>query len=160
MLDVVKLATLRAILVNGPFSAAADDLNLTQPAVSRQISLLERQVGTQLVRRSQRGVHATETGGFGSPNGSPDLYRKVQVNGTELRAAAPSDRVLRRTGHVDRIGVAVTTVCEGAGAICWPEPGADPGHRVVVHVRKDGPSAGPSVTRRARQLHQGTVRPR
>jgi Bacterial regulatory helix-turn-helix protein, lysR family len=105
MLDVVKLATLRAILVNGPFSAAADDLNLTQPAVSRQISLLERQVGTPLVRRSQRGVHATETGGFGSPNGSPDLYRKVQVNGTELRAAAPSDRVLRRTGHVDRIGV-------------------------------------------------------
>jgi DNA-binding transcriptional LysR family regulator len=62
MLDVGKLATLRAVLARGSFSAAAADLNLTQPAVSRQVSLLERQVGTQLVRRTQRGVYPTEAG--------------------------------------------------------------------------------------------------
>src|SRR5215210_5022972 len=62
MLDVGKLATLRAVLARGSFSAAAADLKLTQPAVSRQVSLLERQVGTQLVRRTQRGVHPTEAG--------------------------------------------------------------------------------------------------
>jgi DNA-binding transcriptional LysR family regulator len=64
MLDVGKLATLRAVVAHGSFSAAGHALNLTQPAVSRQVSLLERQVGTQLVRRTQQGVHATEAGGL------------------------------------------------------------------------------------------------
>jgi DNA-binding transcriptional LysR family regulator len=62
MLDVAKLATLRAVVAHGSFSAAGGALNLTQPAVSRQVSLLERRVGTQLVRRSQQGVVATEAG--------------------------------------------------------------------------------------------------
>jgi DNA-binding transcriptional LysR family regulator len=62
MYDVVKLATLRAVVVHGSFSAAGHALQLTQPAVSRQIALLERQVGTQLVRRSRRGILATEAG--------------------------------------------------------------------------------------------------
>src|SRR3982751_2351900 len=62
MLDVGKLATLQAVVAHGSFSAAGQALNLTQPAVSRQVSLLERQVGTQLVRRTQQGVHATEAG--------------------------------------------------------------------------------------------------
>jgi DNA-binding transcriptional LysR family regulator len=62
MLDLAKLATLRAVLEHGSFSAAAHALSLTQPAVSRQVSLLERQLGVQLVRRTQRGVHPTEAG--------------------------------------------------------------------------------------------------
>src|SRR5919107_1699438 len=62
MLDVGKLATLRAVVAHGSFSAAGHAVGLTQPAVSRQVSLLERQVGTQLVRRTQQGVHATEAG--------------------------------------------------------------------------------------------------
>jgi DNA-binding transcriptional LysR family regulator len=62
MLDVGKLATLRAVVAHGSFSAAAAELSLTQPAVSRQVSLLERQVGTQLVRRTRSGTHPTEAG--------------------------------------------------------------------------------------------------
>src|SRR3954468_17100360 len=62
MLDVGKLATLHAVVAHGSFSAAGQALILTQPAVSRQVSLLERQVGTQLVRRTQQGVHPTEAG--------------------------------------------------------------------------------------------------
>jgi DNA-binding transcriptional LysR family regulator len=62
MLDVGKLATLCAVVERGSFSAAAHALGLTQPAVSRQVSLLEQRVGTQLVRRTQQGVHATEAG--------------------------------------------------------------------------------------------------
>jgi DNA-binding transcriptional LysR family regulator len=62
MLDPGKLATLRAVVGQGSFSAAAETLQLTQPAVSRQVSLLERQLGTQLVRRSRKGIHATEAG--------------------------------------------------------------------------------------------------
>src|SRR5215211_2568425 len=62
MLDVAKLATLRAVVAHGSFSAAGHALNLTQPAVSRQVSLLEAAVGTQLVRRTQQGVLPTEAG--------------------------------------------------------------------------------------------------
>jgi DNA-binding transcriptional LysR family regulator len=62
MLDVDKLATLRVVLNCGSFSAAAHILHLTQPAVSRQISLLERRLGVELVRRTQRGVYPTEAG--------------------------------------------------------------------------------------------------
>lgn len=62
MLDVAKLATLRAVVDHGSFSAAGHALGLTQPAVSRQVSQLEQRVGTQLVRRTQQGVYATEAG--------------------------------------------------------------------------------------------------
>src|SRR4051794_22131806 len=62
MYDVVKLASLRAVVVHGSFSAAGHALQLTQPAVSRQIALLERQAGTQLIRRTPQGAIATEAG--------------------------------------------------------------------------------------------------
>src|SRR3954447_24443298 len=62
MLDVVKLATLREVIARGSFSAAGQALSLTQPAVSRQVSLLERRLGTQLVRRTRQGVLPTEAG--------------------------------------------------------------------------------------------------
>src|SRR3954447_16740141 len=62
MLDVTKLATLREVVERGSFSAAAARLNLTQPAVSRQVALLEQGLGLQLVRRTRQGVYATEAG--------------------------------------------------------------------------------------------------
>ena len=62
MYDVAKLVTLVAVAEHGSFSAAAQALRLTQPAVSRQIALLERQVGAQLVHRTRSGVRPTEAG--------------------------------------------------------------------------------------------------
>jgi DNA-binding transcriptional LysR family regulator len=62
MLDVDKLATLRVVIDCGSFSAAAQRLHLTQPAVSRQVALLERRLGIELVHRTQRGIFATEAG--------------------------------------------------------------------------------------------------
>jgi DNA-binding transcriptional LysR family regulator len=62
MLDLRRLATLREVIRHGSFSGAGQALALTQPAVSRQIALLERQLGTQLVTRTRQGVHATDAG--------------------------------------------------------------------------------------------------
>jgi DNA-binding transcriptional LysR family regulator len=62
MLDLVKLATLRAVVRHGSFSAAAQELRLTQPAVSRQISVLERRLGVQLMARGRHGIRLTEAG--------------------------------------------------------------------------------------------------
>jgi DNA-binding transcriptional LysR family regulator len=97
MLDVGKLATLRAVLARGSFSAAAVELNLTQPAVSRQVSLLERQVGTQLVRRTQRGVHPTEAGRLLAEHAEAVLGRLA------LAEAQLADLAGLRSGHV-RLG--------------------------------------------------------
>jgi DNA-binding transcriptional LysR family regulator len=62
MLDLARLQTLAAVVENGSFSAAAQALHITQPAVSRQIALLERRLGTPLVVRRRGGVQPTPAG--------------------------------------------------------------------------------------------------
>jgi DNA-binding transcriptional LysR family regulator len=97
MLDVAKLATLRAVVARGSFSAAAQSLGLTQPAVSRQVTLLERQLGTQLVRRTQQGVRATEAGRLLVAHADAILGRLA------LAEAQVADLAGLRRGHV-RLG--------------------------------------------------------
>ncbi|HVW18198.1 MAG TPA: LysR family transcriptional regulator [Solirubrobacteraceae bacterium] len=62
MLDVRRLRVLKEVAIRGSFSAAAEALSYTQPAVSQQVAALEREAGTVLVRRSARGVRLTEAG--------------------------------------------------------------------------------------------------
>jgi DNA-binding transcriptional LysR family regulator len=62
MLDVKQLRVLKAVAEQGSFSAAAESLSYTQPAISQQIAALERQAGTTLVDRGSRGVTLTEAG--------------------------------------------------------------------------------------------------
>jgi DNA-binding transcriptional LysR family regulator len=97
MIDVGKLATLRAVLAHGSFSAAAHAVGLTQPAVSRQVSLLERQVGTQLVRRTQHGVHPTEAGRMLAGHAEAVLGQLARAEAEIADLAGP------RAGHV-RLG--------------------------------------------------------
>src|SRR5260370_8474636 len=44
------------------FGRAASSLNLTQPALSLRIQVLERELGIQLLRRNAREVHLTPAG--------------------------------------------------------------------------------------------------
>jgi DNA-binding transcriptional LysR family regulator len=62
MFDVKQLRVLKAVAEHGSFSAAADALAYTQPAVSQQIAALEKRAGTKLVDRLSRGVRLTEAG--------------------------------------------------------------------------------------------------
>jgi DNA-binding transcriptional LysR family regulator len=62
MLDLPRLRTLAAVVETGSFTAAAQALHLTQPAVSRHIALLEHQLKTTLVTRDRGRVQATATG--------------------------------------------------------------------------------------------------
>ncbi|GIJ48060.1 LysR family transcriptional regulator [Virgisporangium aliadipatigenens] len=62
MLDTWSLRVLVEVAARGSFSAAAEALSMTQPAVSRQIGGLERRVGVRLFRRSPRGVSPTPAG--------------------------------------------------------------------------------------------------
>jgi DNA-binding transcriptional LysR family regulator len=62
MFDVRQLRVLRAVAEHGSFSAAADALSYTQPAISQQIAALEKRAGTTLVDRGSRGVRLTDAG--------------------------------------------------------------------------------------------------
>src|SRR3954466_12270745 len=62
MLDVKQLRVLKAVAEHGSFSAAAEALSYTQPAISQQIAALERASGTTLVDRPSRGVRLPDAG--------------------------------------------------------------------------------------------------
>ena len=62
MLDVRRLAVLREVARQGSFSRAADALGYTQPAISRQVAILERETGAVLVERRPAGVRLTDAG--------------------------------------------------------------------------------------------------
>jgi DNA-binding transcriptional LysR family regulator len=62
MFDSTRLRVFREVVERGSFSAAAEALSFTQPAVSRQIATLEREAGAQLLERMPRGIRLTEAG--------------------------------------------------------------------------------------------------
>ncbi len=61
-LDTAKLQTFITIVQEGSFTRAAERLNLTQPTVSQQMALLERQIGAPLFIRQPRQLTLTEAG--------------------------------------------------------------------------------------------------
>src|SRR4051812_35517139 len=79
MYDVRLLQVLREIALRGSFSAAAEALSYTQPAVSQQIARLERQAGVTLVDRTPRGIKLTPAG--------QALLRRTERVLAELQAA-------------------------------------------------------------------------
>jgi DNA-binding transcriptional LysR family regulator len=61
-MDIDGLKAFVAVAESGSFSRAAEKLHLTQPAVSKRIALLERQLSARLFDRIGRTVNLTETG--------------------------------------------------------------------------------------------------
>jgi len=62
MIDPRRVLTFREVARRGSFSDAARALGLSQPAVSQQVKLLERQVGAPLLRRGRGGPRPTDAG--------------------------------------------------------------------------------------------------
>lgn len=62
MVDVRRLRVLCEVARKGSFSAGAAALGYTQPAVSRQVALLESEVGVLLVQRLPHGIALTDAG--------------------------------------------------------------------------------------------------
>lgn len=62
MLDTYQLQVFLAVVETGSYSGAAQRLHLTQPAVSRQVRLLQEHLGVRLLRRSGRRMLPTHAG--------------------------------------------------------------------------------------------------
>lgn len=61
-MDIKQLRALLVIAETGSVSRAAEILNIVQPAVSRQLRLLEEDLGTALFFRGRRGMELTDSG--------------------------------------------------------------------------------------------------
>jgi DNA-binding transcriptional LysR family regulator len=97
MLDSRRLRVLCEVARHGSFSAAAEALGYTQPAVSRQIATLEAEVGAVLVRRVPQGAVLTDAGRLLSERGAAvlaylqdmedELHALLGMEGGTLRLA-------------------------------------------------------------------------
>lgn len=61
-MDSNALKAFITIVDQGSFSEAAEQLHLTQPAISKRLAALENQLGTTLVDRSHRQLRMTDSG--------------------------------------------------------------------------------------------------
>lgn len=62
MLDWDRVRVFRGVAEAGSFTRAAETLNLSQSAISRQVGALEEDLGTALFHRHARGLMLTEQG--------------------------------------------------------------------------------------------------
>ena len=125
-LNLGNLATFRLVIQRGSFSAAADALGLSQPAVSLQIRQLEQFLQTRLVERTGRGVKATAAG-LALLNHSDRIEHVVDEAICSVRALS------------DEIGGTVT-IGTGATACIHLLP------RLLQQLRQDHPLLGVGVT--------------
>jgi len=56
------IETFSAVVEKGSFTAAAKALGISRPVVSKQVALLEQQLGVQLLHRTTRRLHLTHAG--------------------------------------------------------------------------------------------------
>lgn len=86
-MELLHLRVLREVARRGSISAAADALDYTQPAVSRQLAMLERQTGQSLLERTPRGARLTAAGEALLCH-AEDILRRVDEAHAEMAAIA------------------------------------------------------------------------
>lgn len=87
MFEISQIRCFLAVSEELHFSRAAERLNMTQPPLSRQIRLLEHQVGAQLLDRSGRAVRLTAAGKAFFPEAARILRMAEEAVVTARRVA-------------------------------------------------------------------------
>jgi DNA-binding transcriptional LysR family regulator len=123
MIDLRAVETLREVAARGSFSAAAEALHYTQPAISRRVAQLEHELGLPLVVRSRRGIHLTPAGELVVAHCEAVRLRLLRLQG-ELAELASGARLTARiaafsTAFIGLVPALVRALRERA-------PGAEP----------------------------------
>lgn len=104
-MDLARLRYFVAVVEAGSFSRGAAALHMSQPALSRQVLLLEQEVGQALFVRTGRGAEATEAGLalLGHARAISELTERARADMRD-RHASPHGRVViglpPRVAHV------------------------------------------------------------
>jgi len=127
MLDLLK--TFCAVVDSGSLSKAAESLHLTQPAVTRKVHALEKELGAVLFQRTSRGMELTPAGRAVLKHARQAVAAVQACQGAALTASARAESRLRIAA-----GINVTMYCL-PGALArfrerWPGVQVDlrPGH--------------------------------
>ena len=78
-MDAQQLSAFLVVAEQGSFSRAANELAITQPAISKRISSLEADLGCKLFDRLGRKVSLTEAGELLRPQAEDILRRFSEV---------------------------------------------------------------------------------
>ena len=106
MLELSQVRCFVAVAEELHFSRAAERLNMTQPPLSRQIRLLEHQVGTQLLERTSRSVRLTAAGKAFFPE-AVNILRMVEEAAATARRVAKGERGSLAIGYTAAFGYGV-----------------------------------------------------
>lgn len=87
-MDIKQLRTFLAIADTGSITRASETLHLVQPALSRQLRMLEEELGTTLFDRTPRGMELTDAGRRLIDRARRAL-REIDGARTEILAANP-----------------------------------------------------------------------
>ena len=90
-MELDQVETFVAIVRRGGFTRAATTLHLSQPAVSRRLDLLERELGRPLFDRTRGGAQLTEAGRAFLPH-AETLLASMRDGVEAVRALERSDR--------------------------------------------------------------------
>ncbi|MDP9133340.1 MAG: LysR family transcriptional regulator, partial [Actinomycetota bacterium] len=90
-MEIGQLEALVAVARRGGFTRAATALNLSQPAVSRRLGLLERELGAPLFERIPSGIVLTAAGQAFLPHAEA-LLASMRDGIDAVRALEGTDR--------------------------------------------------------------------
>lgn len=127
----MELRHLRAFLTvaeTGNVTRAADILNLVQPAVSRQIQLLEEDIGAPLFERERHGMVLTEAG-----QSLIGFARRAMLELERARAEIAGTALGEISGFVT-MGLLPSTVDTLSGALVATVAATYPGIRIRIAV--------------------------
>src|ERR1044072_5360811 len=85
MLDVTRLRVLDSVARHGSVTAAAKELNYSQPSVSHHLGRLEAETGAQLLQRVGRGIRLTPAGQLLAER-AVEILGRIDAAGAELSA--------------------------------------------------------------------------
>lgn len=102
--DLVQINAFSTIVREGSLGRAAAVLNVTQPALSRMIQRLERELGASLFERHSKGMMLTDIG-------AAFLPRATLLQTEAERAREEIDEMRGLSRGVARIGVVASVAC-------------------------------------------------
>jgi DNA-binding transcriptional LysR family regulator len=115
VLDLRRLRIFAAVAEGGSFTAAAAALYLSQPAVSQQMAILEREAGVQLLERVPRGIQLTSAGELLAKR-TATLLAEMSAIEDELRGFGANTQQVHLgafpTAGADLVPLAIRTVRE------------------------------------------------
>lgn len=122
MLDVSRLRVLDAVARLGSVTAAARELDYSQPSVSHHLARLEAETGAQLLQRAGRGIRLTQAGRLLADRAA-EIIGRIDAADAELAAhVGLSTGRVRLAGFASAIG---TLVPPAAAKLKHDHPGLE-----------------------------------